>query len=211
MKRYRQDAHVIPLVFWAVLCAAAATIFFVHSGKISNRVLSLEEIVAGVGLLVLGPLALTVYLVRARTVWVGVDPERGIVFRGERLIPWDEIRSVERRRPRLRRESGPAGMPEQGWMRHASGCGDPGCGCVNVSSLGELFAVVGLLLAALVAIWFLFVVVVPLLVVPLLEVFAPFGDRVKIVARGRTLVLRDLREADEFVRLVSARRPVVER
>ena len=36
-------------------------------------------------------------------------------------------------------------------------------------------------------------------------------DRIKIVWRGRSIVLRDLRDADEFVRLVSAHKPVVER
>ena len=47
--------------------------------------------------------------------------------------------------------------------------------------------------------------------VPLLEVFAPFGDRVKIVARGRSFVLRDLRGADAFLAEIRSRVQIVER
>lgn len=212
MKEYRQDAHVVPLVVWAVLCVALAVFLFVHSHRIVNRTLRAEEIAAGVGLLVLGPAALAVYLVRARKVWVSVDPGQGIVVSGDRVIPWAEIWSIERRRPRFRRTTGPAQMPDKSLLQHSDGCGS-GCGpgCVDVASVGEAFAVIGLILAAVAAIWFLAMVVVPLFFVPLIEVFAPFGDRVTIISRGRRLVLRDLRDADEFVRLVSAHKQVVER
>ena len=89
----------------------------------------------------------------------------------------------------------------------SGGCVDGGC----FLGIGE-FAVAGLiLLAALFAIWLLCFVVIPLLLLPLLEVFAPFGDRIRIVTRRRgALVLRDLRDADEFVRRLSHHRPVVE-
>jgi hypothetical protein len=209
MKQYRQDAHVLPLVIWAVLCVALAIFLFVHGHRIVSRVLRTEEIAAGVGLLIVGPVTLTVYLVRARKVWVEVDPGQGIVVSGKRIIPWDQVCSIERRRPRFRRTTGPA---EGDILEKTGGCVDPGCGgCVDVASVGEAFAVIGFILAALVALWLLVMVVIPLFLIPLVEVFAPFGDRIKIVWRGRSIVLRDLREADEFVRLVSAHKPVVER
>jgi hypothetical protein len=172
----------------------------------------LEEIAAGMALLLLGPVALTVYLVRSNLVWVGVDPEQGVVVRGRHLIPWSEIVRVERRRPRLRKGSGPPEFPAPPWARNPASCLDPvGCGGDLAAGALELAVVFVLVLAFLVAFWLIFFVFIPLLVVPLLEVFAPFGDRVKIVARGRTLVLRDLSEADEFVRLVASRKPVLER
>ena len=213
MKEYRQDSHAVPLVFWALLCVALAVFCFVHSHRIISRRLRDEEIGLGTALLVLGPTVLSVYLVRARKVWVGVDPGQGIVVSGSKVIPWEEISRIERRRPKFRRTTGPAVIPDKNAVGRAVGCVDPGCGggCVDVASLGEAFAVIGLILAALVAIWFLVMVVVPLFLVPLIEVFAPFGDRIKIEWRGRSLVLRDLRDADEFVRLVSAHKPVVER
>lgn len=212
MKQYRQDSHVFPLFCWAVLCVALAIFTFVHSHRIVNRILRDEEIALGIGLLILGPAALAVYLVRARKVWVEIDPDRGIVVSGDRLIAWEEIWKIERRRPSFRRTTGPAQMPDKSMLQHADGCGN-GCGpgCFDVASLGEAFAVLGLILAAVAAIWFLLMVVIPLFLIPLVEVFAPFGDRVKIISRGRALVLRDLRDADEFVRLVSVHKPVEER
>lgn len=212
MKQYRQNAHIVPLVFWALLCAAVAGFLLVHSRKIVDRTLRLEEIAAGLGLLVLGPVALTVYLVRSNLVWVSLDPEQGVLVRGRHLIPWSEIERVERRRPRLRKGSGPPEIAAPSWVKNPGSCLDPvGCGGDFLAGALELAVVFVLVLALLVAFWFIFFVLIPLLVVPVLEVFAPFGDRVKIVARGRTLVLRDLSEADEFVRLVAARRPVLER
>jgi hypothetical protein len=70
---------------------------------------------------------------------------------------------------------------------------------------------VGILLALLAALWLLFFVFVPLLVVPILEVFAPFGDRIRIQARNRRLVLRDLRDADEFLSRVAPHCRVIQR
>ena len=46
---------------------------------------------------------------------------------------------------------------------------------------------------------------------PVLEVFSPLGERVKIVAHGRKLVLRDLRDADAFLAEVGDRVPVEDR
>ncbi|HXX93071.1 MAG TPA: hypothetical protein VEN81_05525 [Planctomycetota bacterium] len=212
MKQYRQDSHVLPLVFWALLCVAVAIFLFFQSHKIISRTLRIEEIAAGVGFLILGPAALVVYLIRARSLWVALDPERGILLQGKHLIPWEELKRVERRRPRLRKSSGPAKIADHDWLTPPAGCGDPGCsGCIDVSGLGEAFAVVGLVLAVLVALWFVLFVFIPLLVVPLLEIFAPFGDRITITSDRGKLVLRDMAEADEFVRLISARMRVEER
>ncbi|HUR39188.1 MAG TPA: hypothetical protein VM222_06825 [Planctomycetota bacterium] len=214
MKQYRQDSHAKSLVAWAILCTATAIVLFAHSHKILNRVLKTEEILAGVALLVLGPAVLSVYLLRARKVWVSVDDGRGIVVSGHSVIAWEDILRVERKRPNFRKGSGPveAGSFESDAVTKdlataTGGCADVGC----LLGIGE-FAIAGLILfAALFAIWLLCFVVVPLLLLPLLEVFAPFGDRIRIVTRRRgALVLRDLRDADEFVRRLSNHRPVLE-
>ena len=214
MKEYRQNSHTFSLTFWALLCLGLAFVLFVHSHKIVNRVLKTEEILAGVALLILGPAALTVYLLRARKVWVSVDDGRGIVVSGRAVIAWEDILLVQRKRPRFRKNSGPAEVPSfnsDAVTSGLSGCGGSGCGDGCFLGLGE-FAVAGLIvIAALLAIWLLCFVIVPLILIPVLEVFAPFGDRIRIVTRGRgALVLRDLRDADDFVRRISHHRPVAE-
>ncbi len=204
MKEYRQDAHTLSLAVWAALCAAVTVFLIAHGG--SHPV---QELVLGAALLLFGPAALLVYILRARRVWVGVDPEQGIVVSGRFVLPWGEIERIERRRPRLRKTTGPGGVTHGDVLRKGGeGCIDWG-GCFVVGSEG-FFVLIVLLLAALVAFWLVVGVLVPLLLVPLLEVFAPFGDRLKIVARGRKLVLRDLRGADEFLREVGARAPILD-
>ena len=214
MKEYRQNSHTFSLSFWALLCLGLALVLFAHSHKIVSRVLKTEEILAGVALLILGPAALAVYLIRARRVWVSVDDGRGIVVSGRAVIAWDDILVVQRKRPRFRKSTGPAEAgtfaPDavaDGLSAGSGGCVDAGC----FLGIGE-FAIAGLILiAALFAIWILFFVFVPLILIPLLEVFAPFGDRIRIVTRRRgALVLRDLRDADEFVQRLSHHRPVKE-
>jgi hypothetical protein len=214
MKEYRQNSHAKSLVVWAILCTATAIVLFNHSHRILSRVLKTEEILAGVALLILGPAALTVYLLRARKVWVSVDDGRGIMVSGRSVIAWEDIVRIQRKRPSLRKSSGPAEVgsfePDsvtRSLSTATGGCLDLGC----FLGIGE-FAVAGMILfAALFAIWLLCFVVVPLLLLPLLEVFAPFGDRIRIVTRRRgSLVLRDLRDADEFVGRISHHRPVTE-
>jgi hypothetical protein len=207
MREYRQDSHTAPLAAWTVLCLAAAAFFFVHAQRITNRVLAAEEVVAAAGLLVVGPIALAVYLYRARHVWVAIDQTRGLVVSGRRVIPWEAIVRVERRRPRLRKGSGPAEMGRVGDL--SPGCIDlPGCG-VGGGEIGA--AVLGILVVAVAAffvLWLVVFVAIPLFVIPWLEVFAPFGDRIRIVLHdGRPLVLRDLRGADEFMMLLPASVP----
>jgi hypothetical protein len=208
MKEYRQNSHAFPLMFWALLCTATAGVLFIHSRQIVSRMLRLEEILAGVALLVLGPALLASYLVRARRIWVSVDAVQGIRVSGRYTIPWTEILVIQRRRPRFRRTTGPTqvsafnpDLPDLG------GIGDLGCG----TSLGEFGLLLLVLIAAFLAYWLIFFVMLPLLIIPLLEVLAPFGDRITISTRGGRLVLRDLRESDDFVRAVSHRVRVVER
>lgn len=208
MKEFRQNSHAKSLVFWAILCTATAMVLFVHSNRVVSRALRIEEILAGVALLIFGPSALAVYLIRARRVWVGVDHLRGLVVGGTRTIPWGDIRSVERRRPVFRKSSGPVtvpGAPDAATL--GTGCGDLGC----LAAVGEIFIGILIVAAAVYLLWLIFFVLVPLMLLPLLEVFAPFGDRIRIVTRRGTLVLRDLRDADEFMRAVALRRPVSER
>lgn len=214
MKEYRQNSHTRSLVFWTVLCTATAIVLFAHSQRILSRVLKIEEILAGGALLILGPAVLTVYLLRARMVWVSIDDGRGILVSGRSLISWEDILQVQRKRPSFRKSSGPAEVESFNPDAVTESLSAAGGGCMEVGcfvGLGE-FAVAGLiLLAALFAVWLLCFVAVPLLLLPLLEVFAPFGDRIRIVTRRRgPLVLRDLRDADEFVRRLSRHRPVAE-
>jgi hypothetical protein len=204
MKEYRQNSHAASLVFWAGLCTATAIVLFAHSHKVVSRALKTEEILGGVALLIFGPAALTAYLLRARHVWVSVDQIRGIVVSGRRVIAWDEIRSVERQLPWFRKSTGPAQVPSfSSNLLDGAGCAD---GCLIGG--GELVAFLGILLAAFFAIWMICVVFIPLVVLPVIEVFAPFGDRFKIKTRQGTLVLRDLRDADEFMHQIEQRKPV---
>jgi hypothetical protein len=215
MKEYRQDSHVSPLAAWALLCAATAVVLFIHSGRVLSRALRLEEVGAGAGLLVVGPAALAVYVWRARRVWVGVDPEQGLVVSGRRLLPWKEIRWVERRRPRLRKESGPAQVREVQWPDLESGSpgelGPLGWGCLGLAELGGIAVwILLLVLAAFFLYWVVFILIIPILVIPVIEVLFSLGDRIRIVAGNRALVLRDLRGADDFIAEVRSRARVVE-
>ena len=65
-----------------------------------------------VALLIFGPVALTIYLVRARMLWVAVDPDRGLLLSGRRLLAWEDVLAVERKRPSFRKGSGPAEVPD---------------------------------------------------------------------------------------------------
>jgi hypothetical protein len=210
MREYRQDSHTGPLAAWTVLCVLTAVFLFAHANRISDRVLRIEEIAAGAGLLVLGPVILAVYLYRARHVWVGLDRPRGVVVSGRHVIPWESIVRVERRRPRLRKGSGPSEMGKLGDI--GPGCLDaPGC-FAGGSELGAIALGLMILVAALFVLWLVLMIVVPLLIVPLLEIFAPFGDRIRIIpAQGRPLTLRDLRGADEFMANLPRGVQVVER
>lgn len=205
MKEYRQNSHTRSLIFWAALCTATALVLFIHSGKVTSRTLRVEEILAGVALLIFGPAALATYLIRSRAVWVSIDDARGIIVSGRRTLEWSGIRSVERRRPRLRRTSGPTEVSS-----FTPDVPDVGVGCADGCLIGgsEIFALGLLVVAALFAFWLVALVLVPLIVVPVLEVFAPFGDRIRIVSRQGILVLRDLRDADEFMDRLSRHAPV---
>jgi hypothetical protein len=210
MKEYRQNSHTRSLIVWTILCTATALVLFYHSHKIVSRALRTEEILAGVALLIFGPAALAAYLLRARRVWVSVDQIRGIVVAGGRVIPWEEVLRVDRRRPAFRKSSGPIQVPEMG---ASDALGSAGSGCLNfgcLAGVGEIFAGLLLLVAAVYVLWLLIFVVIPLVALVVLEVFAPFGDRIRIVTRGRTIVLHDLSDADEFMRVVAHRRPAAE-
>lgn len=204
MRVYRQDAHIVSLVVWAVLCAVAACVLFYHSAHIVGRALFWTEVLGGAALLVFGPIGFILYLIRARLVWVRVDRERGVVVSDKYTIPWEEIEEIRRTRPRLRKKSGPA---EMGKMPDVGDVGDgcSGCGTIDGEGIAIVLAIIVILVALVALIWLIFVVFIPLILVPVLEVFAPFGDRIKIVAKGRKLFLRDLRGADQFVEEVGTK------
>jgi hypothetical protein len=207
---YRQDAHVASLSVWTLLCAGTATVLFIHSDRLLSRPLQIAEILGGFALLVLGPMALAVYLYRSRHVWVSVDRERGIRVGEKGFIAWQDIERIERRCPRLRSKAGPAEIPSLGDLTGKnSWCADVFL-CMTQS--GPLVLAFFLVLLALPFFWAIFVVFIPLVIVPVVEVFAPLGDRLVITVReGRPLLLRDLRNADGFLTEVRGRLPVVER
>ena len=224
MKEYRQNAHVKSLVVWAVLCVAVAVVLF------WQRELRWVEIVGGVVLLIIGPVGLAVYLIRVETHWVSVDPERGILVRGKRLIPWEEIVRIDRRRPRLRSSTGSAEIPEfkspfgedeesegtskgeesGGTSRRSGNSGGGNGGCVPPEAALLILAILLILSALLLAIWLIFFVFIPLVIVPVIEVFSPWGSRVTIVRRKwkQNLLLRNLQDPDGFLAEIGGRVPI---
>lgn len=207
MKEYRQNSHTFSLVLWTVLCSATAAVLFVHSHRIVNRLLKVEEILAGFALLIFGPAALAAYLIRAQRVWVSINPARGLLLSGRRTIAWEDVIEVRRQRPSFRKGSGPAEVASMNLNPadiNPGGCVDPGC----FEGFGVIVGVFLLIVAAISAVWLIFFVFVPVIVVPVLEVFAPFGDRITVITRRGRFVFRDLRGADEFMREVSEHRPV---
>lgn len=211
-REYRQDAHTASLFVWMLLCASVAAFLFVHSGKLLSRPLAMAEMAGGVALLIFGPVGLAVYLYRARRVWVSVEPSKGITESGRTFIPWEAIERIERRKPLLRGKGGPAelsALKAGDFFEDSPAWG----GCFLFPEGTLVFLTIGLLvLAGVLLYWLVFVAFIPLLIVPVLEVYAPLGERVIIVLRsGRPLVLRDLRDAGDLLWQVRGRVEVVER
>jgi hypothetical protein len=213
VKDYRQNSHAASLVVWALMSACLAGFLFWHAGHIVSRRLETLELVGGAALLLFGPVALLIYLLRANLVWVAVDPDEGVVVSGRRVIPFGDIVRVERRRPRLRKKAGPAEVSAVsladagGW---APGCGDVGCFAAAGEGALMVLGFLAIAVAALFVVWLVFFAFVPFIGVPLMEVFAPLGDRVRIVTKERPLLLRDLRGAEEFLAELRARGVAVE-
>lgn len=196
MRGYRQDSHVFSLSFWALLCAALAFVLFVRWGRPQ-----VDQAAVIAALLIFGPVGLALYLVRARRVYVAIDSAQGILVSGKQLLPWPEIDLIERRRPLLRSRAGPGEIPAVNAPDLAAWAPDPGW--LPSAKAALLLLAMGIMaVAVLFVFWVIFFVLVPMLLVPVLEVFAPFGDRIKIVTRSGTLRLRDLRDADDFMRQI---------
>ena len=70
-----------------------------------------------------------------------------------------------------------------------------------------LLAIIIILLALLLAIWLIFFVFIPLVIVPVIEVFSPWGSRVTIVRRRwkQNLLLLNLRDPDGFLAEIDSR------
>jgi hypothetical protein len=194
------------LTLWALLCGGTALALILVGLQSTRLTVGMGEAAAGLGLLLFGPVALLCYLFRARHVWVRVDRDRGIIVSGVQVIPWDRIDRIERRRPRFRRTTGPARL-EPWEFRQLDRLNR----WANNEGVLLGFAVGFLALGVVAVFWLVFAAIVPLFVVPVVEVLAPFGDRLRIVAGGRSLVLRDLRGADEFLREMRPRVRIVER
>ena len=73
-----------------------------------------------------------------------------------------------------------------------------------------ILAILLILSALLLAIWLIFFVFIPLVIVPVIEVFSPWGSRVTIVRRKwkKNLLLRNLHDPDGFLAEVGSRVPI---
>ncbi|MBI2900880.1 MAG: hypothetical protein HYY17_11905 [Planctomycetes bacterium] len=194
---YRQDSHLLSLLSWFLFSTLCAGIY-VYWRTQTNPPLRVVEIASIAVVLGVGLFSFVVYWLRSRTNWVVIDSEKGLVVSEREVISWSDLLRVERRTPVFRSSTGPLEAPA--WTRPRStdgvdvavdaailllgGRNRPGRG--GCTGLLYLFAFVALM--------------------PILEVWLPFGDRITIHHRNGTLVLRDLRGAGEF--LDSIRRSV---
>src|SRR5262245_7537290 len=100
MKQYRQDAHIVSVIHWGSLWAAAA-------GSLLLREMQgppgMAGIALGAALLIVGLAIPLLYSWRAHRLWTAVLPDKGLAFAGRGVILWEDIRRIERRRPLLAR------------------------------------------------------------------------------------------------------------
>jgi len=194
MKQYRQDLHSESLGYWFHFWFFGGLALLFQTPRCCC-------ILLGIGTLAVGFALTFIYDYRASHYWLSVLPEQGIGFAGRGVIRWEEIRSVERRRSILRRWIAAPSSPhslEGGFslavvlIMFSNPLGGPLTwpgGILWVLALG-----VGILTA------------LRSLLVPLLEVLFPIGDRIRIHhGIGVPLVLRDLRDADAFLLEVNRR------
>lgn len=190
---FRTGATTWRFLGWAVAASVAAWLLRRHA---PDREPCPEIATA---LLVLGPLAFAAQFVRMLLVRVTVDPPRGLVLSGGRLVPWSEIEGVELRGARF--------VPDQAVTRALLGAvralaeGIHGIGLMDVLSLAAI-AALGCLIAL--------VTFLSGILFPVLFLLSPWEPRVVLRLRnGSRLVWRDLvREAD-FVHRVRSRLPVL--
>ncbi len=184
MRTYRVGDTMGPLLWWNVILALVILVLLLAAEESRSQERTTLYAAAAAAIL-LGPVALTAYLARYFRVRVALGRD-GVVLSERYEIPWSEVRSVERR----------------GWR---PGAWNPferfemtGCSWVFVILL---FKVVVFILVAVLVVWFLRVVVVPVLVL-----YSPWHSRVVIgLADGTRLVYRDLRDAEDFVWRLSLR------
>lgn len=202
MKRYRQSEHLVPLGVWSGLCLCAA-VFLVSRAPYVEGPGRVACLLGALALLLFGPAALAVAIVRASLFWVAVDRERGIVLNGRAVVPWEEIVRVERRPSLLERFS----------KSNVSMKGCLGLGVLTVAMLNRKtvrYSFTPFLVCLAIGVgWFVLVFfLLPFLLIPVLEVFGPFAEKIVVVTRSGRVVLGDLRESEEFVTSVRSRVPV---
>jgi hypothetical protein len=205
MKTWRQDLHVIPLGGWALLCIITAFAIFDHRHGRGLPPFRILELLVGVAILIVAPTVFAIYLWRARSVWVKLDPAKGLVLPGGGLIAWESIRRVRRKRPRFDRKkmTVPRPPPREGQPPPREGI--DGIVEMGLNLSGGISLAVFVITTAMTVV----VTVTTLFLIPVLEVLTPFGERFTIeTTSGRPLVLRDLRDADAFADELSRRVPV---
>jgi len=94
-RTFRAGATTWRFLVWAVTATAAGVVLLKHPPRIAGVPDRFPVIGLAIAFLVLGPLAFGAQLLRTILVSVTVDPRSGLVLRGGRSVPWDDIESVE--------------------------------------------------------------------------------------------------------------------
>lgn len=177
MREFRAGKSLFPLLLWAALASLVLLVLW-HSGLRHPVRLPLFA-----ALLLLGPVAAGVHALRCWAGRVVLVPDTGLIFRGGRSLPWRSIRSVEHRPAAGDRDAAPKLLTSTDWIDHAP-----------AQAGGAVFAALALQVLG-VAVWFL--------LLPAFALLARRHARVTLILRkGDPLILSDLEEDAEFVRLV---------
>jgi hypothetical protein len=202
MRVFRTGATRRPFYVWGAALAVVAALslnraLHVPDGRAERR---LCEALA-LACFILGPGALAAHLLRRRMLWVGCDRPRGLLLPSGRVVPWREIESVERRPPLFRTGKSLCEMHADGdWIGVLLIQALVLAACFGALRPPKYLALSIALLSFTVArLAFAFFA-------PLASVLSPWHARISFRLRpGGRLVLRDLEDEDEFLRLLPAR------
>src|SRR5262245_44728535 len=177
---FRAGGTVFPLIVAAIVLGTVAYFLLSHAlCEAQDGIDVAFETTLSILLAYLGPAQCLFQLCRRRLSWVRVDPPRGLLLPGDAEISWRAIESVERR-------IGPFSRPR------------------SIASYAEWLprGMLGFKLSYfLIPILFAYY-----LVLPFLSAVSPWHSRVVVRLKdGGTIVLRDLRDDDRFVRYVRTR------
>ncbi len=177
MREFRAGKSLVPLIFWAILATGAALLLR-DRAKADPVFLLLV-----VALILLGPMAALAHAIRSWSRTVRLLPAVGLRFRSGRTIPWSALRGVWSRPALFDRDSAPGAGTAGRFFEEAPG----------------VFWEGGLIFLVLEAVW----IACYYLLLPAFVVLSPWQAQVKLrLSTGEIVVLRDLEDDREFVRLV---------